>query len=50
MLTAGTKDVLEEYPTIKAYRNLVASLEPVAAFYAKETDEMRAAFRADTEE
>ena len=44
------KDVLSAYPTIKAYRNAIANLEPVAAFYDKETDELRAGFRADADD
>jgi len=50
MFSGMPKDVLSAYPTIQSYRNAIASLEPVAAFYDKETDELRAAFRADTEE
>jgi len=41
------KDLLKDYPDLKAYRNSVAALDAVAAFYAKETDDIRAGFKPD---
>ena len=47
-LVAGVpKDLLKDYPDLKAYRNSVAALDAVAAFYAKETDDIRAGFKPD---
>lgn len=41
-------DLLKDYPTLKAFRNHIASVPEVAAFYAKEKDDIRTTgFKAD---
>jgi glutathione S-transferase len=41
-------DLLASYPSLKAFRNAIASLPEVAAFYAKQDDDIRVkGFRAD---
>jgi hypothetical protein len=43
-LPAGLpRDILASYPTLAAFRNAVAAVPAVAAFYAKEQDEVRQA-------
>lgn len=34
-------DVLDSYPVLKEYRNAIANLPEIAAFYSKETDDIR---------
>lgn len=41
-------DLLKDYPALKAFRNAIANVPEVAAFYAKETDDIRTkGFKAD---
>jgi hypothetical protein len=47
LLPGVPKDLLKDYSDLKAYRNSVATLDAVAAFYAKETDDIRAGFKPD---
>jgi hypothetical protein len=43
-----SKDVLEDFPAVKAYHHSMASLEAVAAFYSKESNTVhRAGFMPD---
>jgi len=35
------RDILTTYPVLKEFRNAIATLPEVAAFYAKETDDIR---------
>ena len=41
------KDLLNEYPALKAFRNRIASEPAIKAYYAKVTDASRDAFKAD---
>lgn len=34
-------DILDSYPALKSFRNAVASVPEIAAFYAKATDDTR---------
>eukprot|EP00877_Chromochloris_zofingiensis_P003745 jgi/Chrzof1/13371/Cz07g30160.t1 len=40
------KDLYKDYPKIEAYRKKIANHDKVKAFYAKETDDIRQAFKA----
>lgn len=35
------QDILESYPSLKAFRNAVATVPEIAAYYAKATDDVR---------
>lgn len=44
------RDILSAYPTLAAFRSAVAAAPAVAAYYAKESDEVRlAGFRPDAD-
>jgi hypothetical protein len=49
LLAAGIpRDILSPYPALAGFRNAVAGAPAVAAYYAKEEDEVRrAGFRTD---
>eukprot|EP00877_Chromochloris_zofingiensis_P003747 jgi/Chrzof1/13373/Cz07g30180.t1 len=39
------KDILKDYPKVQAFRQKIANLDKVKAFYAEATDDMRQAFK-----
>lgn len=42
-----TATYLDDYPKLKAFRNKVASLPAIKAFYDKESSPMRATYKPD---
>lgn len=43
------KDILKDYPTLKAFRNMVASVPEIKAHYAHHTEGTRLFFRPDAD-
>ncbi|GIM13523.1 hypothetical protein Vretimale_16620 [Volvox reticuliferus] len=47
ILPGVPRDLLEDYPVLKAYRNRIASIPAIKEFYEKRGEGFRAAFKPD---